>query len=875
MTIRQRTALTVFLTFAIIAGPLYFLAGNTFDAHTQWITRQIDNGFSSIEISDAKRNVQRFTDAMNEVTEEVKSKGSDWGTWDDAYRFAGDHNQSFIKSNMIETSLSGLNIDLLLIVDNSGKIATSTCMPQTNANGDSLAGLMLNSLGGGTLLVKEAISKPVSCGIIRCGKQVYAFALHSILKSDGSGPSHGVVLMARCFDSNEISDIANRTHLAASATVLDEGAANSFIISLLDTGSCGDQTTIWPQDSSTLSGYTIFRDRYNHPVMLVRIDMTREIYGLAQMTEAEIIHRDSMTKLIFTVVFLISGFILLTIIMLLLEFLIIRRIADLSKGARLIGDSGYFSGRVKVAGHDEISMLSGSVNRMLEALDISHRTLSNRNSAIQLIMDNLPGALLSIDVANLVQEEHSSKAPQFFGRSSIRGEGFADILQLSPEDTAKLYEYLDVMINELLSEDDLVSLNPFPDLSIYYGEGAKEHRRLSLRYVLVRRDGRNANQILVIIDDITSEHLLAKRNEVSERENIQLRAIAEDPELFREFIIETSEIMEGLSPFINAEYLTKPDIDLIFRGAHTIRGLAGGFGLNGLIETTGRLETILTELRSSEAETLDAKELAEALATLHLEFNNLLNSAALLIGDDPCKGLSVRVPLEFINKRIAEVQSIVTTEDETEIRLPYQYKTDLISNLKRLCEVPARRAFSRAIRLVPGIAARLSREVELRLEGADVPVDMMTAFRLNAVLIHLLRNAIDHGIESSDLRELSGKPRIGELVLSVSQEENILTVSVSDDGHGIDRCAIIAKAINLGLLEEGAEPSRSDLLDLIFRPAFSTASGETDISGKGVGLDVVRTVVEKDLLGKVSVEDRPGGGTSFVLKIPSYLPLSS
>ncbi|ADU51972.1 CheA signal transduction histidine kinase [Thermaerobacter marianensis DSM 12885] len=186
--------------------------------------------------------------------------------------------------------------------------------------------------------------------------------------------------------------------------------------------------------------------------------------------------------------------------------------------------------------------------------------------------------------------------------------------------------------------------------------------------------------------------------------------------------------------------------------------------------------------------------------------------------------------------------------------------------------LPIARVFRRIPRLVHDLAAQLGKEVELELVGEDTELDRSLLEVIADPLVHLVRNALDHGIEPPEERIKAGKPRPGRLRLVAGHEGNHVVVRIEDDGRGIDPDRIRAAAIRKGLVsrERAAELSDREALELLFAPGFSTAETVTDISGRGVGLDVVRQNIEGSG-GRVEVESTPGRGTTFALILPLTL----
>lgn len=196
----------------------------------------------------------------------------------------------------------------------------------------------------------------------------------------------------------------------------------------------------------------------------------------------------------------------------------------------------------------------------------------------------------------------------------------------------------------------------------------------------------------------------------------------------------------------------------------------------------------------------------------------------------------------------------------------------LQETVMRLRSVPISVVFSRAPRLVHDLSLQLNKRVELRIAGQTTELDKTVLEKLGDPLVHLIRNSLDHGLEPPDERRNSGKAEVGVLELRAYHRGGDLVVEVQDDGRGIDRDKVIARARSLGLLGPDEHPGEDAVRDLIFAPGFSTASAVTDVSGRGVGMDVVRRNI-KALGGDVFVDTTKGRGTRISLRLPLTLAI--
>ncbi len=198
---------------------------------------------------------------------------------------------------------------------------------------------------------------------------------------------------------------------------------------------------------------------------------------------------------------------------------------------------------------------------------------------------------------------------------------------------------------------------------------------------------------------------------------------------------------------------------------------------------------------------------------------------------------------------------------------------DLQDEIMTCRMVPVWQVFDRFPRLVRDAARTLGKDVTLEIEGKEIELDRSMLDEIGDPIVHLLRNAVDHGIETPDERTKHGKPAIGRLTLSAARERSNVLIKVSDDGRGIDRAKVLRKARETGLIDSAtSELTDEELMRLISKPGFSTADAVTEISGRGVGIDAVQNRV-RALGGSVDIRTAPGRGTTVTARLPLTLAI--
>ncbi|MBD8881945.1 chemotaxis protein CheA [Rhodanobacter sp. 7MK24] len=197
---------------------------------------------------------------------------------------------------------------------------------------------------------------------------------------------------------------------------------------------------------------------------------------------------------------------------------------------------------------------------------------------------------------------------------------------------------------------------------------------------------------------------------------------------------------------------------------------------------------------------------------------------------------------------------------------------ELQESVMRIRMLPIGSVFNRFPRLVRDLERKLGKQVRLELQGEQTELDKTVLEKIGDPLVHLVRNAIDHGLEMPAQRRAAGKPEAGTLTLDAHHEGGNIVVRISDDGAGLNHERILAKGIERGLVKPGHQLSDDEVAELIFQPGFSTAAQATDLSGRGVGMDVVRRNV-RDLGGSVSVKSVAGKGSTFTIALPLTLAI--
>lgn len=231
--------------------------------------------------------------------------------------------------------------------------------------------------------------------------------------------------------------------------------------------------------------------------------------------------------------------------------------------------------------------------------------------------------------------------------------------------------------------------------------------------------------------------------------------------------------------------------------------------------------------------------------------------------------------LVLVRNRLLNLRTLLQNEEVSAVVANLDHVTmDLQASVMKTRMQPVKKVFSRFPRVVRDLARKLGKEIELELEGEDTDLDKNLVEALADPLVHLVRNAVDHGVEDPQTRESQGKPRVGKLILSAQQEGDHILLTITDDGKGMNADFLRQKAIEKGLIDEmtAAQLDDKSAFELILLPGFSTKTEISDVSGRGVGMDVVKSTINK-LNGNIDIHSVLGEGTTFNIRVPLTLAI--
>jgi HPt (histidine-containing phosphotransfer) domain-containing protein/HAMP domain-containing protein/two-component sensor histidine kinase len=516
-------------------------------------------------------------------------------------------------------------------------------------------------------------------------------------------------------------------------------------------------------------------------------------------------------------------------------------VGALTKAAEALA-GGDRSVRVNIASGDELSLLGSSFNRMVDELDGSYQKLEQMNRTLEqkveartaelalknrdmrLVLDNVDQGFITLSPNGEMSGERSAIVAEWFGASS-QAQTFWDYISHFSRGFAVAFRLAWSQVEDGFLPLE-VCLSQMPE------QLTQGPRTWSLRYLPFYRDG-ELEGVLMVIADVT-DRLAREREEAEHGELMQgFKKLMLDRSGFTSFLQEaTSMVNQVVSPSAAA------DLPGLKRTLHTLKGNAGVMGLTVVAQLCHALETQLAEEASMTQRTLSELRSRWAAITTHIS---------------TFIGASGQRMIEIPESEYAALVSKLSSTDR---------QSEVLRQLLSWQLEPAQKALLRLGEQGRSLARRLGKgELELDVSGQEVRLDPQQWAPFFAELVHVVRNAVDHGLETPSERLSLGKPAHGTLVLKARVEGDQLTFEVTDDGRGIDWAAVAERAKELGL----PHTTQTELVEALCADGVTTRTDADDVSGRGVGMASVRERVRSNG-GRIEVRSAKGVGTSWFMR---------
>jgi signal transduction histidine kinase len=480
-----------------------------------------------------------------------------------------------------------------------------------------------------------------------------------------------------------------------------------------------------------------------------------------------------------------------------------------------------------------------SVNREQDksALETKNTLIEAVNQENRKYLDNINEGLLLIDREFTISEQYSGYLVTLFNTVEIAGFNFIDFIypdkEQQSEERTELGKFLDILFNNTLADFDMImDVNPLADktITVEAEDGRKIDKIINASYYRIEEMGSIAN-IMIIFEDrtdiIKAQQQLEDEKQRYQSEIESISAILKiGPRSFADFIGEADRALSDVE--LQLESLDESAIvNHIFRQMHSLKGSARTFGFRTVADTAHQFEDILAKIRDNKLE-----------VDYHVK-KDLRDMVTRLVED-----------FYSVKRLYDRFKDFSTIEQGSAKNTPGSQLMDFINTLEDMTD---------------SLSRELDKEIKFIVHNN---IDSLPCLdQLKNPLIHLVRNAIDHGIEDRYERLSNNKEYPAKILLTFNIKDGNYVIDVIDDGGGINFDNVRKSGIKKGLLSEKKETSKVELLQLLFSPGYSSRDEVTDLSGRGVGLDVVKDALDK-LQGRISVNTEHTRGTRFSLKVP-------
>ncbi|HNY32249.1 MAG TPA: ATP-binding protein [Fibrobacteria bacterium] len=529
----------------------------------------------------------------------------------------------------------------------------------------------------------------------------------------------------------------------------------------------------------------------------------------------------------------------------------------------------------------------------LKALGESAREATAAKRSVTSMLEAFPSALVTVGRDGRVRPGYARITPETVGLdrdAPIPGLHMVELLGLGGKMVMETNFWLEVVYDKwgVIPFKDLVGLCPISE--------TENERGLILlpKWVPLRAEDGSLDGLLLMVENVTEKRRVeAEMKKLSRlhEENVELvtQIVNLEPDEVQDFVYDSSGLLREAEKVVQTASRDRQFIETLYRTVHTLKGNSGQFQFKGLQKLALEIEDNISQLRERsewEEATADLTQVAkiqEGLAEAEGYVRRLEELRGKLGQKDESAEDKVARSTPSVMAQLSDIESVAATiwdvhQAGRALGWP-QGTLALISSAAASAAALREIEFGRLARSLAGVigkvAARLGKKATFSMAGSG-PIDIEILRILHRCMVHLVNNSLDHGLEKPSDRIAVGKLETGLLVLEYTRHGQILEISFSDDGVGIDPETLRQKAVEKGFMdpEEARIASHGDLLDLLFRSGFSTREKVGEFSGRGVGLDMVRDTIQS-LGGKIHLESVPGCGTTFRIRIPISIAIPS
>jgi CHASE3 domain sensor protein/putative methionine-R-sulfoxide reductase with GAF domain/HPt (histidine-containing phosphotransfer) domain-containing protein len=499
--------------------------------------------------------------------------------------------------------------------------------------------------------------------------------------------------------------------------------------------------------------------------------------------------------------------------------------------------------------------------RMVEVIEEHNRTLERKveertaalkqkNEDIANMFSNMHQGLFTIIDGGLIHPEYAAYLETIFETKEIANRNFVDLMFRNSTLSSDAIDAASTAVASIVGEDAMMyefnSHLLVGELTLEFSD--KPNKLIELDWDPIVDEQDVVTKLMVTVRDVTALKALQAEAEGQRQELMIIGEIlAVDADKFSDFIEGSSGFVDRCRTIIEqTEQKDLGKLAELFRNIHTVKGNARTYGLKHITDTVHRIENTYDQLRKNEEMQWQPQELLGELAFAEQAIKVYSGIFKDKLGRDGKQGIAgARVDREQINSLMARISALSDTELPANV---INIVRDTYHSLAAIEAEPLEQVIADVLQSVQSLAEELDKPAPaIEINDKDIYTRREAHGLLNNIFMHVLRNALDHGIEAPAERREKGKPEQGRIQIDAQEQDGAISYAVRDDGRGIALSKIFAKAVELGLYPAGAaRPAAREIANLIFTSGFSTADEVTEVSGRGVGMDAVREFLESE-----------------------------
>ncbi len=850
-----------------------------FTAYSQF---SLTHDFKRLEAQAMADNQNRLLNTLHGEIDVIHGKILDYSQWDAAYNFTLKPNQDFIDENYGGQILEGLGVNVVAHFGVQGQLIYYIDQDSTgldpNEGTDSALVKILQEGWVKTWLESPEFKDSVAWDyrVIEYKNRPLLVSRHSLQNSATDAPPKGMLFFCRYLDAEILNHITEKTRIKVNVIMGSELENLGSKLSLKP-----DTVHLKEVSDSIISGTLLLADPEGKPVIAYKAEFPRRVMSIGRGT-------------IETVMVAISlmGVVLMITVLFLSHRVILRRLLKLRKD---LADSGPEQKPVAVDGRkDEITYLQTTVNSLFDDLRARNLLIEQRNRDMGTMLGNLEQGVIMIQLDGSIHPEFALKTPEILHVSAddLAGRDAFELLFVKTDWTEDIRSQVRESLNCCLGADELqyeLNCDGLPSEVHWVNETGEFFFELS--WAPIWNADQEAEKLLLAIRDVTRLRELEQDMRRQREQLLLLEKLLEvSPADLDRFVSQANQRLALVDQRLEAGLVGDQDLNEVFRELHTLKGNSRILGFMEVAAVVHEAEDPVQEMRRTgvdpELIQLCRGRLKHVLEGVQQLRETYLRRFRNLIGS---KDRKLFIPKEYLDTLLQEftdrdrnhvqhskewmesfrevVETMATKpEDLVEIPEPQSFDQskddDVWQYLKQLAQSSFESLGTIVNRQLQGLntaAAQLGKPLpHVEYPDQEMMIRKESADQLSEAMGHMLRNSLDHGFEMPDERVLVGKPIEGTIHLQIElkdlENDQIPQLIYWDDGKGVDPNVLIRKLQDRGILVDG----RTDhwLVEQLFMPGFSTKEVVSDLSGRGVGMDAVRALVEK-MGGAIDVEALP------------------